>query len=366
MKHPEEGRAVIVAGIPAFNEEKTIAKVVLLAQRHVDKIIVCDDGSSDLTGEIARGLDATVIQHERNLGYGAAIKSLFEEARAIDADVMVTLDADGQHNPEDIPKLLKPIQKNEADIVIGSRLLGGAGKGIPRYRRIGIKLITKMSNGAIKGKISDAQSGFRAYNKRAVQSLRLHEDGMGISTEILMKAGGHNLKVREVSIGANYKGVETSTHNPLRHGIAVIMAILRVIFYERPLRFLGIPGATLFLAGIVLGLIFYFNYYWASPSRFIPIIFYASVALTLIGYLAVFTAACARAKRPLLYLGVPASASLLIGFVFGSWVLQIFVTEQRILTNMAVASVALILIGLFTVSVGITVIREGRQRTKRH
>lgn len=353
---------MIVAGIPAYDEEKTIATVVLLAQKHVDKIIVCDDGSSDLTGEIARGLGATVIQHDRNLGYGAAIKSLFEEARAMGADVMVTLDADGQHSPEDIPKLLKPIQNNEADIVIGSRLLGGGGKGMPRYRRIGIKLITKMSNGAVKGKISDAQSGLRAYNKRAVQSLRLQEDGMGVSAEILMKAGGQNLKVREVSIGANYKGVDTSTHNPLRHGIAVIAAILRVIFYERPLRFLGIPGATLFLLGMMLGLIFFYNHYLASPPQFIPIIFHASVALILVGYLAVFTAACARAQKPLLYLGVPAAVALSIGFVFGFWGLQIYVTEQKMPTNMAVASIALILIGLFTVSMAITVVREGRKK----
>jgi len=361
MKHPEEGGGMIVASIPAYNEEKTIAKVILLAQKYVDKIIVCDDGSSDLTGEIARGLGAAVIQHDRNLGYGAAMKSLFEEARAMEADVMVTLDADGQHNPEDIPKLLKSIQNDEADIVIGSRFLGGADKGIPRYRRVGIKLITKMSNGAIKSKISDAQSGFRAYSKRAIQSLRLQEDGMGVSAEILMKAGRQNLKVREVPIGANYKGIETSTHNPLRHGIAVIAAIFRVIFHEKPLRFLGIPGTILFLLGMTTGLVFYYNYYWASPSRFIPIVFHASVILILIGYLAVFTAACARAEKPLLYLGVPAAVALMIGFMFGFWVLQIFVIEQKIVTNMAVASIALVLIGLFTVSMAITVVRERRR-----
>lgn len=352
---------MIVAGIPAYNEEKTIAKAILQAQKHVDKVIVCDDGSSDLTGEIAQGLGALLIRHETNLGYGAAIKNLFEKAREIDADVMITLDADGQHDPEDIPRLLVPLQNEGADIVIGSRLLNRSGKEIPRYRRIGIKLITKMSNGALSSKISDAQSGFRAYNRKAMQSLRLQEDGMGVSSEILMKAGGEALKVKEVSIGAEYKGLETSTHNPLKHGMDVVAAILRLIFYRKPLRFLGVPGTILFLLGMMLGLIFYYNYYWASPSQFIPIVFHASVALILIGYLAVFTAACARAEKPLLYLGVPAAVALMTGSMFGFWVLQIFATEQKIVTNMAVASIALVLIGLFTVSMAITVVRERRR-----
>jgi len=269
-----EGLNVIVAGIPAYNEEKTIAKVILLAQRHVDKVIVCDDGSTDLTADIAQKMDAVVIQHSKNLGYGAAIQSLFDRARTLEADVMLTLDADGQHNPGDIPKLLKTIQNNEADIVIGSRFLEGTNNEIPRYRRVGIKLITKMSNGTLEGKISDAQSGFRAYNKKAIQTLKLQENGMGISAEILLKAGEQKFKVKEVHIGVSYKGIETSTHNPLRHGLNVIVAILRLILYRKPLYFLGIPGTIFFLAGVVMAIIFYYNYYLIWPPHFIPIVFF--------------------------------------------------------------------------------------------
>jgi len=355
-----EGIDVIAVGIPAYNEEKTIAKVVLLAQRYVDKIIVCDDGSTDLTADIARGMGAVVIQHSKNLGYGAAIQSLFDEARALEADIMLTLDADGQHNPDEIPKLLKPIQDGDADIVIGSRFLEGTNKEIPRYRRVGIKLITKMSNGTLEGKISDAQSGFRAYNKKAVQNLKLQENGMGISAEILVKAGRQNLKVTEVPIGVSYRGVETSTHNPLRHGWDVIAAILRVILYKRPLHFLGIPGTLLFLAGAVVAIIFYYNYYLIWPPRFIPIVFFSSLALILTGTLAIFIAACARAQKPLLYLGIPGSVSFLVGILFGVWMLQIFLAENRIATNIAVASMSFIFLGMFMVFTAVNIMRDRR------
>lgn len=356
---------MIVAGIPAYNEEKTIAKVVLLTQKHVDRVIVCDDGSTDLTAEIAQKLGVVIIRHEKNLGYGAAIQSLFEKAKSMNADVMLTLDADGQHNPEDIPKLLKPIEDNEADIVIGSRFLGGADKDIPRYRRIGIRVITRMSNGKVKGKISDAQSGFRAYSKKAIQGLELQENGMGVSTEVLMKSGAQNLRVKEVSIGVSYKGLETSTHNPLRHGVNVVAAIFRLILFERPLDFLGIPGTILFLVGAVLGIIFYYNY--EVHSHFVPIVFFSSIGLILIGTLAIFTAACARAQKPLFYLGVPGAVSFLVGILFGTWMLQIYVAEHRIVTNIAIASMAFILIGLFTVSTAVTIIREQRrQKNKKH
>ena len=351
---------VIVAGIPAYNEEKTIAKVVLLTQKHVDRVIVCDDGSTDLTAEIAQRLGVVIVRHEKNLGYGAAIQSLFAKAKSMNADVMLTLDSDGQHNPEDIPKLLKPIEDDAADIVIGSRFLGGAEKRIPRYRRIGIRVITRMSNGRVKGKVSDAQSGFRAYSKKAIQGLELQENGMGVSAEILMKSRGENLKVREVSIGADYMGLETSTHNPLRHGASVTGAILRFIFYEKPLEFFGIPGITFFLVGTALGIIFY--YYYEVQSHFVPIVFFSSIGLILIGALAIFTAACARARKPALYLGIPGVVSFLVGILFGTWMLQIYVAEHRIVTNIAIASLAFILIGMFTVSTAVTIIREQRRQ----
>lgn len=358
---------MIVAGIPAYNEEKSIAKVILLTQNHVDRVIVCDDGSTDLTAEIAQALGAVVVGHEGNFGYGAAIRSLFKQAKSLNADVMITLDADGQHDPEDIPKLLKSIENNEADIVIGSRFLEKAENEIPRYRRLGIKLLKKMSNGALKDKISDAQSGFRAYNKKAIRNLELQEDGMGVSAEILMKAGRENFKVVEVPVGISYKGIKTSTHNPFRHGLNVMSAIFRLIAHERPLEFLGVPGTVLFLAGVLMAIVFHYQFYITTPRIFVPIIFFSSTALVLAGILLMFTAACARTPKPLLYLGIPGAVSLLTGFYFGICMLLIYMRNGAIIMNIGMASLAFILIGLFTVSTAITIIHEHRPKeSKRH
>ena len=126
---------LIVAGIPAYNEEKTIAKVILLTKKFVNKVIIVDDGSNDMTKEIAEALDAEVLVHKENLGYGASLRSIFHKAREIDADILVTLDADGQHDPRMIPRIIKPILNGEADIVIGSRFLGDTD--MPKYRKFG-------------------------------------------------------------------------------------------------------------------------------------------------------------------------------------------------------------------------------------
>ncbi|PIX31785.1 hypothetical protein COZ60_02685, partial [Candidatus Bathyarchaeota archaeon CG_4_8_14_3_um_filter_42_8] len=104
-----EARPLVVVGIPAFNEEKTIARVVLQSQNYADKVVVCDDGSTDLTPVIAQRLGAIVVRHERNLGYGSAIQSLLKYARTLKADILVTLDGDGQHDPGEIPRVIKPI-----------------------------------------------------------------------------------------------------------------------------------------------------------------------------------------------------------------------------------------------------------------
>ena len=163
---------LIIVGIPAFNEEKTIASVVLGAQKHAHIVIVCDDGSADLTGEIALRLGAVVVRHERNLGYGAALHSLFKRAKELNADILVTLDSDGQHDPAQVPILVKPIEEGLAEVVLGSRFKDKNGTAdMPAYRQLGIKVITKLSNGSGKNSVSDAQSGFRAYSKLAIEQL---------------------------------------------------------------------------------------------------------------------------------------------------------------------------------------------------
>lgn len=279
---------MIVAGIPAYNEEKTIAKVILLAQKHVDVVIVCDDGSVDMTAEIAQRLGALVIKHSKNLGYGTAVQSLFEKARSLNADVLITLDADGQHDAEEIQRLLNPIIEGKADVVVGSRFLQES-RDLPVYRRFGIKLLTKVTNGrADENKLSDAQCGFRAYNRRTIEALHLIESGMGVSAEIVMKARNQGLTITEVPVQTHYKGLETSTHNPLRHGISVLSTILRLVVEERPLFYLGLPGLLLLVTGIAFGL--WTLQLYALEQRIVTNVFLSSIAFTLTGIFAIFTA----------------------------------------------------------------------------
>ena len=239
----------ITIGIPAYNEEKNIALIITKLKKITDSIIVCDDGSSDLTGEIARELGVVVISHPKNMGYGAAIRSLFLKATELDLDGLITMDADGQHRIEDVNSVFKPINDEVADIVIGSRFLDKKSEEMPNYRKIGIKIITKVTNLSIKEKLTDSQSGFRAYNKKALQKVIPSDVGMGVSTEILIKASNLELKVAEVPIKVHYD-VDTSTHNPVSHGTSVILSTIKFTSIHNPLKFYGIPGIIFLIIGL--------------------------------------------------------------------------------------------------------------------
>ena len=240
----------ITIGIPAYNEEKNIASIITKLKKITDSIIVCDDGSSDLTGEIAQNLGVSCITHQKNLGYGAAIRSLFLRAKELDSDILITFDADGQHRIEDISSVVDPIKEKVADIVIGSRFLDKKSEDIPNYRKLGIKIITKVTNMSIKEKLTDSQSGFRAYSKKTLEKISPADNGMGVSTEILIKSSNLGLTIAEVPIKVNYEG-ETSTHDPISHGTSVILSTLKFTSIHNPLKFYGIPGMIFLIIGLV-------------------------------------------------------------------------------------------------------------------
>ena len=243
-----KGEPFVVVGIPAFNEEKTIARVVLEAQKCADKVLVSDDGSTDLTADIADRLGADVVRHEKNLGKGAALRSLFEAGRKVGADVFVTLDADDQHDPEEIPKLVEPILRGDADVVIGNRF--GVRQGsVPAVRRWGNRVLNFLTN-LSAGEAEDSQSGFRAYSRKALSAIDVIEDGLGVDSQTFIDANEKGLKVVEVPVSAKYpKGVKTSKKNLIRHGSEVILSLIELVSERRPLLFLGVPGLALSTMG---------------------------------------------------------------------------------------------------------------------
>jgi len=216
----------IVAGIPAYNEEKTIAEVVLKAGCHVGKVLVCDDGSRDMTQIVARKNGADVLEHKKNMGYGATMQTIFGKARELGADVLVVFDGDGQHDPDEIPELVKPVLEGRADIVIGSRFMKGARINVPFYRRIGILVITLLAKIFSGYPISDAQSGFRAFNRKALEELKMTEDRWGSSVEVFFRAHDVGLRIVEVPVNCDYKDYpKASKRDPLRQGISIVASI---------------------------------------------------------------------------------------------------------------------------------------------
>lgn len=240
----------IVIGIPAYNEEEKIASIILKLKKITDKIIVCNDGSSDMTGQIARSLGAIVIEHPKNMGYGAGIRSIFLMAKEIHADILVTFDADGQHRTDDIQPIMAPILEDKADIVIGSRFLE-KNEQMPEYRKLGIKIITKLTNASMNDSLTDSQSGFRAYNRKVLDNIVPSDYGMGVSTEILIKSSKKEFRIAEVPIVVSYEG-KTSTHHPVSHGVSVIMSTIKYTSIEHPLKFYGIPAIVFLTVGLAL------------------------------------------------------------------------------------------------------------------
>jgi len=216
---------MIIAALPAYNEEKHIAEVILGAAKHVDRVVVVDDGSTDRTSAIAHACGAVVVRHARNRGYGAAIRACFETAKRMHADTLVTLDSDGQHDPKDIRQLIHALGEG-SDIVIGSRFMGANGRCVPLYRRIGIQVLTVATNVVGGMDVSDSQSGFRAYSRKAMSRIEITASDMSAGSGILFQAKKHKLEISEVPITCRYDVGSISSQNPVHHGTIVLASIL--------------------------------------------------------------------------------------------------------------------------------------------
>ena len=263
-----------IACIPAYNEEKPIGDVIKKSLNYVDKVIVCDDGSRDLTSTKAKEANAIVIKHEKNLGKGAALKSLFKYALNVNADVVVTIDGDGQFLPEEIDKIIKPIIENDYDIVIGNRF--DDHKEMPSYRKAGNKMLDKITKMAADLPFTDTQSGFRAYSKKAIESISFTIDGFGVDSEILIDASKKGLKITEEKVTVLYNtGEKTSSKDPISHSVGVMASLIELIAINHPLRYLGIPGLILLIIGIGFSVLvismFNENRYFSVPSTLVAL-----------------------------------------------------------------------------------------------
>lgn len=275
-----------LAIIPCYNEEATIGSVVLRAKRHVEEVLVVDDGSVDDTVRIAQDAGATIISHKKNGGKSSGIKTGFKYALSYNYDYVVTIDGDGQHNPDEIPSVLNDVIHNGSDISIGVRY--GDSTEMPSWRRVGKRVLdyaTSLGNG---GNVTDSQCGFRAFNNKAVRTLfnKLNGEDFNVESEELIKAYDLGLKVGKTRIMCRYKGLDTSTKNPGSHGLSVLKYVVLLIAVKRPLLFIGVPGFCLVIVGLLFG-IKTLQYYNQTQVFLIPYAILVSIFL-IIGVIGMF------------------------------------------------------------------------------
>lgn len=196
----------VAACFLAYNEDETIAEVLARASPHVDQLLVVDDGSGDDTGAIARKLGAQVIRHDQNLGKGVALRDCLDWANRNDVDVVVTLDADGQHDPDEIPSLVRAIDADEADIVIGSRIKRrGVGTNMDLITLASNRIISYLLSTRFGGHFTDVQTGYKAFSRTAVERILplLRSTRFEIELEVFAKAKSSGLVLKEVPVDSH-------------------------------------------------------------------------------------------------------------------------------------------------------------------
>lgn len=225
-------RERVLAIIPAFNAERTVGAVARAAREILDDVLVVDDGSADRTAAVALDAGARVISHAANRGKGAALKTGFSFAIQRGYDAVITLDADGQHLPREIPKFLVAWRETRADLIIGGRA-HLFDQMLPRRRmanRFSAWSIARCS----KTNVSDSQSGFRLYSKELLLKARLRSDGFDMESEVIVRAGCGGFKVITIPIDLGFvDGLSTSHYKPLADSLRIFWTVARARFFWR-------------------------------------------------------------------------------------------------------------------------------------
>jgi glycosyltransferase involved in cell wall biosynthesis len=218
--------------IPAFNAGKSVGDVIRASKEIVRDVVVINDGSRDDTAAVARALEAEVIDHPQNRGKGAALKTGFAHAIKNGYDVVVTLDADGQHLPREIPKFLKSREETKADLIIGGRS-HLFGEMLPR-RRLANRFSAWSIAKASKTGITDSQSGFRLYSANLLRNVRLRTDGFDLESEVIVRAGVDGFKVLTIPIDLGFvDGISTSHYKPIKDTLRIAWTVTRARLFWR-------------------------------------------------------------------------------------------------------------------------------------
>ena len=214
----------IVAIIPALNAERTLPKVVEETAREIQPVLVIDDGSTDRTSEVARAGGAIVLRHDVNRGKGAALKTGFAWALEKGYDGVITLDADGQHLPGEIPKFLREREASGADLIVGGRAHLFQHM-LPRRRnanRFSAWCISKCAG----VRVPDSQSGFRYYSARLIRGVELRADGFDMESEVIVRAGRRGFRIVTIPIELGFvDGISTSHYKPLKDTLRIAWTV---------------------------------------------------------------------------------------------------------------------------------------------
>jgi glycosyltransferase involved in cell wall biosynthesis len=281
-----------VVAIPAYNEDRFIGSLVLKLRARNRRVLVVDDGSTDATADLAESAGATVVRHPSNLGKTAAVETIFEEARRMNADVLVLLDGDSQHDPSEVDQLAEPILRGDADMVVGSRFVG-VRSAIPRWRVAGQHALTMVTNIGSGLHLSDTESGYRAFSRRAIEEMRFKGRGFAIEPATQFQAKQRGWKVLEVPIRVHYE--LPMKRNPVWHGMGQLDAIFRLVAEHRPLLFFGAPGLALVLAGLLLGV--YVTKIYEATTQLAVGYALITVLMSVVGVLTMFTGIVLHAMR---------------------------------------------------------------------